>query len=95
MLGSRDAINSGDKGPPGIALIVQDLPAGLGDPIKAPAALIGLLDPASPDPSVGFQAIEQGIERCGVESQLAARTDIDQFADLVAVACAAFEERQD
>ena len=69
-------------------------PAG-GDAVVALAPLPGLLDPAPLDQPAGFHPVEQRIERGGVKGQDAVRPLLDQLGDLVAVARALLEQRQD
>src|SRR5262245_48340708 len=53
--------------------------------IEPPPALAGFLRPTPLDPFALLEAIEQGIERRGIEPQRAVGSRLDQLADVVAV----------
>src|SRR5512134_833021 len=54
--------------------------------VEAAPPLAGLLDPGSLDPATLLEPIEQRVQRIDVERQERARADVDQLAELVAVA---------
>jgi hypothetical protein len=88
----RDRSN---KVAPIAALSRKHFPAGSGESVITPAPLAGFFDPATADPSAAFQAIQEGIERTDIEMEDTARPQLDQLADLIAMARSIFEERQD
>src|SRR3982751_6388312 len=95
MFGPRDQLNRLDELAPVITLRGEHLAAFCRQPIKAPAALAGLLDPPSRDPAALLEPIEQRVERGHFELQPPAGSLLDQLADLVAMARASLDERQD
>src|SRR5262249_34832149 len=95
MADPRNAIERGEKVLPDAALLREHLAACGGQPVVAAAALAGALDPAALDQAAVLEAIERGVERGGVKGDGAARSLVDQAADVVAVTLALVEERQD
>src|SRR5215813_7008805 len=95
MFGSGDAIDGSHKRLPGAALRRQHLFAFGRQFVITPPPLTGLLHPSPFDPSTLLQPIQKRIERSDVESQLALRPRLDQFADVIAVPLPYFEKRED
>src|SRR5262245_42603042 len=80
---------------PVIALPGEHAPAFGGEAVEAAAPLAGLLGPPALQPAALLEPVEQGIERRDVELEAAAGALLDQLADLVAVAGARLDHRQD
>src|SRR5262249_19348982 len=95
MFGPGDAVDGIDELAPGVALRGEDVGAGRRQPVEAPAALPGLLDPAALDPPALLQAVQEGIEGCNAERNRAAGAGLDELAQLVTVARLGLEERED
>src|SRR5262249_23782497 len=105
MFGSGDAIDGSHKRLPGAALRRQHLFAFGRQFVITPPPLTGLLHPSPSrtglpppppfDPPTFPQPIQKRIERSDVESQLALRPRLDQFADVIAVPLPYFEKRED
>src|SRR6266850_5469625 len=95
MLGPRDPVHRLDERRPGALLPAEHLPPRGRQLVVAAAALRRLLDPATLDEPPRLEAIEKGIERGDVEAERAARPRLDELADLVAVAGALLDERED
>src|SRR5215204_2142756 len=95
MICSRDSGDRFDELAPVIALCGQHAPAVGRDAVEAPPALARFLHPPARDPAALLEAIEQRIQGCDLEVQPAVRALVDQLADLVAVAGAGFDQRED
>src|SRR3954462_2183739 len=95
MVDSGDEAHRRHERLPGVALAGEDAPPFRCKAIEAPAALAGLFHPTPLHPATLFEAVQQRIQRRDVELQLSTGTRFDQLADLVAVACARFDDRQD
>src|SRR5262249_47449083 len=89
------AVDGRDEGLPGAALPRQHLLAGAGDPVVAPAPLPGLLDPFALQPAALLETVEERVQRGDVEADHAAGAGGDELRDLVAVARAGLDERED
>src|SRR4029077_10487617 len=85
MADAGDAIQGREEGAPALALCVEDLLAGGGEPVEASPAHAGLFDPLALDEPAALEAIERGIERRDVELQRACGSRIDQLGDFVAM----------
>src|SRR5262245_46473045 len=94
MFHSRDAANGQDEFAPRVALRRQDVGADRRQPVIAAPPLPGFLDPATEDPAALLEAIEQGIERGDAEFQDAARSRLDELAEVVAMTRLIFEQRE-
>src|SRR5438128_10745014 len=75
----QDAVHAGHELRPRAALLLQHLLAFGGHPVVATASLSRLLDPAALNPAAVLEAIEQGIERRGLEPHGAARPRVEQL----------------
>src|SRR5215813_13116084 len=95
IFGSGDAIDGRHKRPPGAALRRQYFLAFGRQFVITPPPLPGLLHPSPFNPAALFQPIQKWIERGDVETQLALRTRLDQFADVIAMPLPYFEKRED
>src|SRR5258706_4066230 len=80
---------------PRAALRREDARTGGGQPVVAAPALARFLDPAADDPAALLEPVQQRIQRGDAEFQHAARSRLDQLAQVVAVARLIFDERQD
>src|SRR5262249_52307748 len=85
----------GDEALPVGALLGKHFPARLGDPIVAAASLPRLLDPPSLDPAAILHAVERRVQGRQREPDAAARSLLDQLADLVPVVAFVLDERED
>src|SRR4051812_27205612 len=94
MAQPRDADQRVDEGVPAGAALRQDAPAAGGDAVVALAALACALDPSPLDQPPGLHAIEERVERGGVECEDAVRALLDQLGDLVSVPRPLFEQRE-
>src|SRR5215813_8614781 len=92
---SRYTTDGGHKGLPDAALRGQRLLAVFRQFVKTSPPLPGFLHPAAFDPAALFQPVKQEIKRGGVELQHAVRARLDQLADLVTMARAGLQQRQD
>src|SRR5437660_3982497 len=95
MAEARDAIERDEKRLPHAALAREHLAASRRQSIVPAAPLARPLHPAAFDEAVVFKTVEGRIERRDVEGDRARRPRVDQAADLVAVARALVEERED
>src|SRR5262245_26918853 len=95
MVHSGDKPHRIDEGLPGVALARQHASAFGREAVETSAPLSRLFHPLALQPPALLEAIEQGIQGRDVELQLAARLRLNQLADLVAVARARFDDRQD
>src|SRR5262249_31320238 len=90
-----DAVDRRDELAPGAALRFEHAGAGGRQPVVAPAALPRLLDPAALNPAAFLEAIEQRVERRDAGLEHAARAELDELAEVVAMARLVLDERQD
>src|SRR5262249_21279936 len=95
MLNPGDQIDGFDKLAPAGALLRQHVFAGGRQTIIAAPALPWLFDPAATDPVPSLEAIKQWVKGSDVESNRAARTQLDHLSNLVSVPGTIFEQRQD
>src|SRR4051794_26337072 len=95
MLHPRDAGHRRHELAPALALGGQDVATGGGYAIEAAAPLARLLHPPPRDPAALLHAVEEGIERCDVEGEDAARAGRDELAEIVAVPRLMLQQRQD
>src|SRR5918996_495197 len=94
MLNSGDQIDRFHELPPAGALLRQHVLAGSCQAIVAAPALTRLFNPAATNPIAFLQSIKQRIEGSDVESNRAARTQVDQLANLVSVPGTIFQQSQ-
>src|ERR1044072_6117021 len=80
---------------PGVALRGEDVGADGREAVVAPAALSRLLNPAAENPAALLESIQQRVERRDAKFQQAARSHLDQLAQVVAVPRLILEQRQD
>src|SRR5580700_7003983 len=90
----RDAIDARDKFAPAAKLRCEDFPSLASHTIMTAATLSTFFNPAPMQPAASFQAVEHRVKRGHMEAHCAARALLDEFADLVAVARARFDERK-
>src|SRR5262245_53655106 len=83
-----------DESPPVGTLLGQHFPSRFGDPVVAPPALAGFLDPSPLDPPALLHAIERGVERGQREAEIATGSLLDQLRNLVAVMPVVFDDRE-
>src|SRR6478752_4226097 len=95
MLDSCDQADGLHEFPPAIALGGEDLFSRRGEAVVTTAPLAGLLDPATANPTALFKPVEEGIQRSDVEPQQAARTHLDQLADVISMTRLVSDKRQD
>src|SRR6266545_999604 len=95
MLHPGDPADGQDEFTPRVALGGEDVGADWGQPVIAAPALPGLLNPAAQNPAALFQSIEQRVEGGDAEFQHAARSRLDQLAEVVAVSRLILEQRED
>src|SRR5690242_3053783 len=95
MFDSCDTAYRFDKLPPASALLLQNLLALPRKPVISPPSLICLFDPPPLNPAAILEAIEQWIERCYVEMQLAIRAALDKLPDVIPVARLVLDKRKD
>src|SRR5262249_19316467 len=94
MLNPGDQVDRFDELTPPGALLRQDVFARGRQTIVTAAALPRLFDPAAANPVPFLESIEQRIKRSDVESNRAARPQLDQLANLVSVAGTIFQQGQ-
>src|SRR5438132_85422 len=95
IVDSSDPVDGFDELTPRAPLRGEHGGARLREPVVPPAALARLFDPAALNPAAFLEAIEQRIERRDAELQDAARTRLDQLAQVVAVPRLVPDQRQD
>src|SRR5262245_16147482 len=91
----RDAVEREEEILPDEPVAGGPRASGGGEPAVAPAALALLLDPPAFDEAGVLEPVERGIERRDVVAERAAGALDDQAPDLVAVAGAVLDERED
>src|SRR5580658_5428749 len=94
MAGPHNPVDRGHKLLPGIALGCEEFAPGWRQPVAASAALAVFLQPAAGDEAAVLQAEQDGVQRPDAEADLAAGTFFNQLADIVPMARAAFEQRE-
>jgi hypothetical protein len=94
MAEGRDAVERLEKRFPSPALRRERLAAGRCDPIEAPPALAGLLDPAPLDQSPPLEPVEERIERRDPEANLPVGALLDELRDLVPVTLLLLDQGQ-
>src|SRR5579872_6402912 len=95
MAEPRQMVEGGHKFAPGAPLAGQR-PAAFGsEVVEAAAPLAGLFHPLALHQAFALQAVQKRIERRHVELELVFRFRFDKLGELVAVAGAVFEQRQD
>src|SRR6267378_2214960 len=94
MLNSSDEVDRLDELTPASALLRQHVFARGRQAIVAAPPLPRLFNPAATNPVPFFQSIKQRIKGSDIESNRAARTQLDQLANLVSVSGTIFEQRQ-
>src|SRR6185436_12016726 len=95
MFESRGLRQRGDERGPSPALRAECLAAVSSETVIAAPALTRLFDPSPMDPLAILELVEEGIKRCNVERQQAARLARDLAGDVIAVELAVFERGQD
>src|SRR5262249_47802392 len=80
---------------PGAALRGEDGGARRRETVVASPALAGLFDPPPLNPAAFLEAVEERIERGDAKRDDAARADLDQLAQVVAMPRLVLDERQD
>src|SRR5262245_31164762 len=95
MLHPRDARDGRHELLPRVPLRREHAFSFGGNAVVATPALSRLFDPAPLDHAAFLEAIQERIERCGVERQNAGRARFDELAQLVAVSRLCLDERQD
>jgi len=91
---SSNVVESGEKVLPCAALLDQDLMSGGCDLIETAAPLSGLLNPATLDQRAFFEAVKKRVERGNVKLEHAVRAGFDELGNLVPMASAFFDERE-
>src|SRR4029077_2345224 len=94
MLNSGDQVDRFDELAPAGALLRQHVFARGRQAIVAAPTLPRLFNPPATNPVPFLQSIKQRIKGSDVESDRAARTQLDQLANLVSVPGTIFEQRQ-
>src|SRR5688572_27549172 len=80
---------------PRIALRREDAPALARQAIEPAPPLARALDPAALQPAPRFEPVQQRVQGRHLEPDLTARAFVDEAADLVAMAGAMLDQRQD
>ena len=80
---------------PAFPLRFQNFFAGRGETIIPPATLSRFLNPAAANPATFFQAIKKGIEGGDVKAETAARAQLDELPDVIAMAGPLFHQGKD
>src|SRR6266576_3679885 len=94
MLNPGDQVDSFDELTPAGALLRQHVFARGRQAIVAAPALTRLFNPAATDPVPFLKSIKQRIKGSDIESNRAARTQLDQLANLVSVSGTIFQPGQ-
>src|SRR6476619_518269 len=94
MLNPSDEVDRLDAITPASALLRKHVFARGRQAIVATPALPRLFNPAATNPVPFFKSIKQRIKRSDVESNRAARTQLDQLANLVSVSGPIFQQGQ-
>src|SRR5262245_42146418 len=94
MFHSRNAADRLHEFAPRVALGGKHVGAERRQPAIAAPPLAGLVDPAPEDPAALLESIEQRIEGGDAEFQDAARSRLDELAEVVAVTRLVLEQRQ-
>src|SRR5258706_8661937 len=90
----RDAVQCREERAPAPPLRGEHRLSFRGEAIETFAALTALLDPPALNETAALEAVERGVERGDVKLQGAAGSAVDQLRQLVAVAIALVEERE-
>src|SRR5207245_2200130 len=91
----RHAVQRVEERAPAPTLGVEHFLARSREMVETPPAAAAALHPLARDQAAAFEAVERRIERGHVERDGAVRPRVDQLGDLVAVAIAFFEQRED
>src|SRR5437588_5511896 len=94
MLNPGDQVDRFDELTPASALLRQHLFARGSQAIVAASALPRLFNPAATNPVPFLKSIKQRIKGSDVESNRAARPQLDQLANLISVAGTIFQQRE-
>lgn len=94
MFDSCNSADGGDEILPALALGTKHLAALRGQGVTAAAALFGLLHPAAIDQALLLQPVKQRVKRGDVKLQSAARPDLNQLGNFIAVAGVTLQQRQ-
>src|SRR5438876_695414 len=95
MTNPRHAVQRVEERAPAPALGIEHFLARSREMVETPPAAAAALHPLARDQAAAFEAVERRIERGHVERDGAVRPLVDQLGDLVAVAIAFFEQRED
>src|SRR3982074_553633 len=95
MFHSRNAANRSDERFPLLALLRQNPIPLSGETVVAPAPLIGFFNPPPLNPASLFEPVQQRVERGDVEMEFATGADLDEPANIVAVARLRLQKRKD
>ena len=87
-------IDRQDKFVPGAALRGEEFAAGGRQAVKPTPALSGLFHPAAGDQASIFEAAENGIERADAELDASFGARFDELTDLIAVARARLDQKE-
>src|SRR5207248_7111141 len=91
----RDPVERGEKHLPAAPLRLERAASVGGEAVEAAAARAGALHPAAVNQAAPLQAVERRVERGDMEGERAVRAALDQLGELVAVAVALLEQRED
>ena len=94
ILDSGDSTDCFHELEPPVALAGQHLFASRGEAIITPPPLSGLFHPAAANPSPFFEPVEQGIKRSDIKPERAARAQLDQLTNVVAVPRPILDQRK-
>src|SRR6266542_336532 len=94
MPNPRDAIERREERAPAAPLGIEHRLPLAGDAIEAAASRPGLFHPSAFDEAAALEPIERRIQRRHVKFQRALGTLIDELGNLVAVAVALFQQRE-
>src|ERR1700735_1086182 len=94
MFDSCDAADGGYEIFPALLLRTEYLAPLGGKAVIAGAGLFRFFHPLPLDPTLGFEAMEQRIERGDMEGECAAGANLDQLCDVIAMTGAGFEKRE-
>jgi hypothetical protein len=95
MFLSRNSADCKHKIGPAAALVFQHFLSYGSEPIVSASALSLPLDPSPSDEASLFEAVEQWVERGNIEFEEPLRALFDQLANLITVAWALLNKRED
>src|SRR6478672_672013 len=94
ILDSSDSTDCFHELEPPVALAGEHLFASRGEAIITSPALPRLFHPAAANPSPFFEPVEQGIKRSDIKPERAARAQLDQLTNVVAVPRPILDQRK-